>query len=62
MVADYSAGVSSMLPSAPIERTRSECSPIARSLYVMPELHGWNPRSLSSEHSNVASGSSVENS
>src|SRR5687767_12034227 len=49
----YSAGVVSMLPSAPIERTATAWSPIARSLYVTPELHGWKPSSLSSEHSNV---------
>src|ERR687896_571145 len=56
----YSAGVASMLPSAPIERTTKKCSPIARPAYVTPEVQGWKPSSLSSEHWNVEPGSLEE--
>src|SRR5918999_4484952 len=52
----YEAGVASRLPSAPRARTKNSCSPIGRPVYVCPELHGSKPRSLSSEHSNVAPG------
>jgi hypothetical protein len=50
----YSAGVASTLPSAPRARTENVCSPIARPVYVTPEVQGTNPSSLSSAHSNVA--------
>src|ERR687895_500394 len=52
----HSAGVSSTLPSASTARTRNECSPKTRSLYVTGDEHAVKTRpsaASSSAHSNV---------
>src|SRR5687767_11192250 len=60
---EYFAGERSMFPALSTEWTRNSRAPTDTSVYSFGEMHGTNAScpGVFSEHSNVASGSSLEN-